>query len=180
MKPAAASVSGLLVSVALFTLGCAATPHDEGVPTREGRPNSDTIAYFRALSDQGMGAAQAMASASDLENIKGALIAAKFGETLEYQKYSRSRVTAGNGGNGREIAAKFSGLRRRKMGPIPPTRSFSRICSLRSRERAAPVARRRHIYRLSRPGQLSVGFLSAWSTTKTSIGPFFEVSFSPS
>src|SRR5258708_4355302 len=82
-------LSGLPVALALFTLGCAAS-------SDEARFDSDAVSYFKTLSDQGMGAAQAMADASNLDSVKGALLAAKSVEGVGYEMYFRSRAEGGS------------------------------------------------------------------------------------
>jgi hypothetical protein len=97
MKPARTCFSGLPVAVALLTLGCAAS-------SDEARFNSDAVSYFKTLSDQGMGAAQAMAGASNLDSVKGALLAAKSVEGVGYEKYFRSRAEGGISSSVHDIA----------------------------------------------------------------------------
>ena len=98
MRPFQACLSGAMTAVALFTLGCA--PSSGG----EGRFLTDTVSYFQTLSDQGMGVSQAMAGASNLESVKGALLSAKSVEAVRYEKYFRGRAEGGISSRVHDIA----------------------------------------------------------------------------
>jgi hypothetical protein len=86
-----------MAAMVFFSLACAPSPGGEE------RFFSDTVSYFQTLSDQGMGVAQAMAGASNLEGVKQTLLAAKSAEGVGYENYLRSRAEVGNG-SAHEIA----------------------------------------------------------------------------
>ena len=83
--------------MALLSLGCASSPGGEE------RFLSDTLSHFGTLSDEGPGVAQAMAGASNLDSVRGALLTAKSVEGAGYESYIRGRAEAGSSG-ARDIA----------------------------------------------------------------------------